>query len=256
MKTKFPVFLALFLSARCLADARVSSPGNVTFSAPNAVNTNATFDSSGTFVLQLSAFDGAKTSTRTVSVTVLPAFVPVVPNITIGNASGVIAGNAWDVITTFSTGTLGVSSLQYDIGLSPVLSSPTVTTGAAALAAGKNATCTLVPGGARILIFGLNQTLIGAGQVATVNIKTSPTIAGTFPLPISGIVASDAAGGPVVVTGTNGSLAVTANQAPVVNLIPTAQTITLPAVAIITGTSSDDLSPCPPCAVVYSWSVL
>ena len=49
----------------------VSGPGVVTFAAASQVTTTATFSAIGTYVLQLSAFDGALTSTSTVTITVV-----------------------------------------------------------------------------------------------------------------------------------------------------------------------------------------
>ena len=53
--------------------SRVSGPGTVTFANPNAVDTTATFSAAGTYVLRLTAFDGAATATDDVTITVQPA---------------------------------------------------------------------------------------------------------------------------------------------------------------------------------------
>ena len=83
-----------------------------------------------------------------------------------------------------------------------------------------------------------------------------PTLAtGTYPITISGVVGSDGGGINVPTTGTGGSLALTANQAPVVT-IGANQTITLPANAALTATATDDGSPNPPGMLTYSWSEL
>ena len=52
--------------------SKVSGPGSVTFGDPGQVDTTATFSSQGTYVLQLSAFDGALTQTDQVVVVVAP----------------------------------------------------------------------------------------------------------------------------------------------------------------------------------------
>jgi hypothetical protein len=52
---------------------RVSGPGTVTFSAPSAAATTATFSTSGTFALRLTASDGAISTSDDVTVTVNPA---------------------------------------------------------------------------------------------------------------------------------------------------------------------------------------
>ena len=50
----------------------VSGPGTVTFSSPAALSTSASFSTSGTYTLQLAAYDGLATSTSTVTITVYP----------------------------------------------------------------------------------------------------------------------------------------------------------------------------------------
>jgi hypothetical protein len=52
---------------------RVSGPGTVTFGNASAVDTTASFSAAGTYVLRLTASDGALTSADDVTVTVLPA---------------------------------------------------------------------------------------------------------------------------------------------------------------------------------------
>jgi len=50
----------------------VSGPGTVTFSAPPALSTTASFSASGSYVLRLTVSDGALTASDVVSVTVNP----------------------------------------------------------------------------------------------------------------------------------------------------------------------------------------
>jgi hypothetical protein len=52
---------------------KVSGPGTVTFSAPNALSTSATFSAAGTYVLRLTASDSALSSSDDVTVVVNPA---------------------------------------------------------------------------------------------------------------------------------------------------------------------------------------
>ena len=56
---------------------RVSGTGTVTFSAPSAATTNASFSTAGTYVLRLTASDGALSTADDVTVTVAGAPVPV-----------------------------------------------------------------------------------------------------------------------------------------------------------------------------------
>ncbi|HET7217959.1 MAG TPA: LamG-like jellyroll fold domain-containing protein, partial [Vicinamibacterales bacterium] len=53
--------------------SKISGPGTVTFADPTATSTTATFSADGSYVLQLSASDGALTSSDTLTVTVTTA---------------------------------------------------------------------------------------------------------------------------------------------------------------------------------------
>jgi len=55
-----------------LAWTKLSGPGTASFTAPTQAVTNVSFSVVGDYTLQLSAFDGELTSTRTVAVTMLP----------------------------------------------------------------------------------------------------------------------------------------------------------------------------------------
>ena len=59
-----------------MAWSRVSGPGLVNFSTPEAAQTTATFGAAGTYVLRATADDGALTGTDDVTVTVVPVGAP------------------------------------------------------------------------------------------------------------------------------------------------------------------------------------
>jgi hypothetical protein len=52
---------------------KISGPGNVTFTAPAALNTNASFDASGVYVLRLTVSDGLNSATDDIQITVINA---------------------------------------------------------------------------------------------------------------------------------------------------------------------------------------
>lgn len=243
----------LIAFASPLAIARISPSGNVTFGSPNSPNTTAVFDSTGTFVLQLSVTDGSKITNTTVTVTVNSAAI--MPRICMGSGN-VIAGNSVDVALAYSTGTTGVSSLQFDLALPAGVSSNTATAGPVITNAGKGIQTNVIGNLLRVLVTGLNQTPMSSGLFATLNLKTAPgLLSGPLPLTLSNVVGSDPAGINVPMTNCNGTLTVTANQSPAVT-IGANQTITLPAPAALTANASDDGAPNPPGALTYSWSVL
>ena len=55
--------------------SKVSGPGVVTFANASAVDTTATFTAAGVYTLQLEAFDGEKTATDTVDITVIATVI-------------------------------------------------------------------------------------------------------------------------------------------------------------------------------------
>ena len=107
------------------------------------------------------------------------------------------------------------------------------------------------------MVTGLNQNILGSGDVADVGLRLSPTLAsGPLTLGLTGMVATDPSANnvPLGVPGA-GTLTVTANKAPVV-IMGTNQTVTFPAPASLTATASDDGAPNPPGAMVYTWSAI
>jgi len=119
-----------------------------------------------------------------VLVALLPAQV-FAQSLSVGSASG-LAGTAVDLPVSFSPGATPVVTIQFDLTFPSSLSYVSTTTGAAATAAGKSASGSSISGGVRVLIFGLNQTAIGSGQIAIVrlNIQSaahSVTIGGLEP---------------------------------------------------------------------------
>jgi hypothetical protein len=131
--------------------------------------------------------------------------------ITVGTTSG-RAGAAVNISVGFTPGATPVSTLQFDLLFSSSLSYNSVSTGQAALNAGKSASGSAISGGARILVFGLNQTAIGSGAVANIQFTiASGAPVGSVAVAIGGIVASDANANPVSASGTGGSVTVLAS---------------------------------------------
>lgn len=144
---------------------------------------------------------------------ILPALVSpgqaVAQSVTVGSASGG-PGTAVDVPVSFTPGATGIATLQFDLSFPASLTAGTVSTGAAATAAGKSASSSAITGGIRVLIFGLNQNVLEAGIIASVRFNIAAGSApATLPVTISNLVASDALGGNVSAGGTSGSVAVT-----------------------------------------------
>ena len=131
------------------------------------------------------------------------------PVLTVGTVSGA-AGTSVDLAVGFGAGGGPVSTLQFDLTVPAGLSLVSVTTGSAAAAAGKTAVDSVVPDGVRVLIFGLNQNAIGSGPVVVMTLGIAAgSPAGSLPVGVIGIVASDPLGNSVVTAGAGGSVLVT-----------------------------------------------
>lgn len=253
MKLKYLVLL-LPLVAFMAADARLSPPGNVIFSSPNSPTTTAIFPSSGTWVLQDCVSDGVLSQCAQTTVTVNASIS--MPNLAVGS-SAAIAGNSLAIPISFNTGTAAVAGLQFDLPLPAGVTSGTVLAGAAATAAGKGVQANMVGTALRVIVFGVNQNVMGSGQVAIVTLQLSAGVpAGALALPLTNVSATDINGANVpMAASVSGSITVTANKAPVVTLGAN-QTITLPASATLTATATDDGAPNPPGALTHAWSTL
>jgi hypothetical protein len=158
--------------------------------------------------------------------------VPVVtaPTLAGGSASGQ-SGTTVNLPITFNPGATAVASLQFNLTLPAGLSAGTIAAGPILTAAGKSITSNRSGNTLTVIVFGLNQTAIGAGSLATIPLTIAAgTAAGTLALPISAAVYSNAAGAPIAAgANTNGSVTVTAPPVvPVLTSIaitPTAATI-------------------------------
>ncbi len=64
--------------------SQVSGPGTVTFGDVNAVDTTASFSTNSTYVLRLTAVDGALSTSSDVTITVNPAPVNQAPSVGAG----------------------------------------------------------------------------------------------------------------------------------------------------------------------------
>jgi len=159
------------------------------------------------------------------------------PIITIGTASG-LPGSAVDLPVMLTTGDTNISATQFDFSYSsPNLVLNSVTIGTAGSAAGKDVASAAVAGGQRVLVFGFNQNVIGAGELAVLHLQISPSAApGSYPVTIlpGTVFSSDPAGNSAPTNFASGSMTVTSTDtAPPVrsNGSPTA---TLPAGTVST----------------------
>ncbi len=195
--------------------AQVSGPGTATFAAPTSASTSATFSAAGTYVLRLTASDGALSGSDTVTVTVTDApqtnLAPTVnagpdQNITLP-AAAALAGSATD------DGLPVGSTLTYAWAL---VSGPGTATFAAPTSASTSATFSAA--GTYVLRLTASDGALSGSDTVTITVTDAPQ--------------------------TN--LAPTANAGP-------DQSITLPAAAALSGSATDDGLPVGS-TLTYAWA--
>jgi hypothetical protein len=125
---------------------------------------------------------------------------------------GTVSGNPGTPVTlavALTAGSTGFTSLQFDLGFASTLTYVSTASGAASTAASKMVSGSAVAGGMRVVVMGLNQTAIGSGEIAIVQLTiASSAPAGAIPVSISNIVASDKDAQSVSVDGVGGTVTV------------------------------------------------
>ena len=194
---------------------RVSGPGTVIFSAPAAAVTNASFSAAGTYVLRLTASDSVLSASDTVTVTVNAATTNAAPTVSAGP----------DRIITLPSIAFLQGSASDD---------------------GKPS-----PPGTMILSWtrfsGPGTVIFSAPAAAVTNASFSA--AGTYVLRLTASDSVLSASDTVTVIVN----AATTNAAPTVSAGPD-RIITLPSIASLQGSASDDGKPSPPGAMILSWT--
>ena len=129
--------------------------------------------------------------------------------VSVGTVSRYPAGTATLSVTLASQGSQ-VAGLGFDLLYDKTALTITITTGAAAQAAGKSASVNNnLPGGKRVIIAGLNQDVINDGVVANLAITVAAgATAATYPLTFALLNATDPDAATVTLTGVNGSVVV------------------------------------------------
>ncbi len=205
-------------NAMTYAWTMVSGPATVTFGNSSALSTTATFSVAGTYTLRLTANDSALSASDDVVVTVA-AEPPI-------NQAPVVGAGADQTITLPAAATL--SGTVTDDGLP---NPPSALTIAWTMVAG--------PG-----------TVVFANPAAPATTATFST-AGTYTLELRADDSALANSDTVTITVNPAPL----NEAPVVSAGPD-QSITLPALANLAGTASDDGLPNPPGAMTIAWTLV
>ena len=200
----------------------ISGPASVDFLSSSSIDTRVTFTAAGTYLLALAADDGLLTAADSVVITVRD-----------GSSSGNAAPNAYagpDQIVTLPAEAV----LDGTVGDDGLPSPPGRTTTTWDLISG--------PGGVAFWDPSAVDTRAGFGTT------------GVYLLSLTAYDGALATSDTIRVTVQNQPPPPPTNLAPVVDAGP-AQTITLPADAVLDGTVSDDGMPNPPGALTTAWSM-
>lgn len=114
-------------------------------------------------------------------------------------------GQTIQVPIVFVPGFSSIAGIQQDVLLPSSFTLVSVTAGPAAVAAGKSVQTNIINGALRMIIFGLNQTPIGAGVLVIATLKSALAIpAGIYPILTLAPVAADGEGQGVPISLTSG----------------------------------------------------
>lgn len=125
------------------------------------------------------------------------------PSLSISGPSGVVRAGSAITLTISVSGTAasGTAAIEFTVGNLPWAATPTV--GAAGTAASKSVYCATVSGALSCVVVGFNQTLLGDGVLATIQVTLPRSLqTGTATLPLLGTLgaAQDSTGNASSVT--------------------------------------------------------
>lgn len=106
-----------------------------------------------------------------------------------------VRGSSFTARILWRSGPVPVPAVNFDLKLPNGVTLGSVTAGPAATSANKQVQGNVVSGNIKIIVFGINQTEIQTGHLATISMFISPTaFPGFQPLDILGFAFSDAQG--------------------------------------------------------------
>jgi len=144
-------------------------------------------------------------------IALLTAKIPAA-TLVVGTASG-NAGQTLNLSIALQAQGAQVAGVQFDLVYDNTALTVAVGTGAAASAAGKSVSTNSLPTGIRVLIVGLNQTVMADGNVAdlTISVAANAT-SGSHPLTISGASGTDPSGQAISVSASPGAVVVSGDS--------------------------------------------
>jgi hypothetical protein len=123
-------------------------------------------------------------------------------------------GSQFNIPIQFVPGAAQVASLQFDLLIPTGFALVSATAGPVATAAGKQVNSQFNPPGlpastVRVLLFGLNQTVLGEGHLLTLRLSTQSSVARRrYPMGISNVIASDLNGIDAPISGLAGPVVI------------------------------------------------
>lgn len=134
--------------------------------------------------------------------------------LTLSSASAAAGGTATLNLTMKSAGTPQAAGVQWTISYAAAdFTAIHVATGPAAQAAGKSASCNTVAGSYKCLVFGLNNSAISNGVIATITLAvSSSTTATSAAVQIVDALGAGPAGNAVTVSGTTGTVSISPSR--------------------------------------------
>jgi hypothetical protein len=127
--------------------------------------------------------------------------------ITIGKVTAAPGASVEVPITLAAGASKAISTLQFDLVLPKGVTVGEVKTGSASSAAGKTVNSAKVPDGLRVIVFGLNQTALASGDVASIQLTVDKGVTGkSIPLTMKGVVVSDDKGNKIPIKSKAGAI--------------------------------------------------
>ena len=131
------------------------------------------------------------------------------PNLTLSSSTALPGGSVSLNLTLSSSASNPPGALQWTFTYpAAAVSNLSVTAGAALVSAGKSVTCSGDASGYICIAYGMNATTIGDGVVATVAVTLSGSSAA--PIGLTNPMAASAAGSGIAITGTGGTVSISA----------------------------------------------
>ena len=165
--------------------------------------TSHTYTSGGNFISSVTITTSLGPATATGVIVILSRAA----GLALGSAQAPAGSDAALSATFTASPDIGVSGFQFDLILPASVSYDSTTLGPVSIAASKQLSDN--PAIPRVLIIGLNQTVISTGAAATVYLHiAADTPTGPITIPLANLVATDPNGNAVLFNGVNGSITV------------------------------------------------